>query len=177
MTAGKQLAQVQPGDVLQHAAAGVDCFAVPGDRPNAKYMIAHRTPGDTTRTREVGGNDAAERLLFARAGDRREVQWLRDDVLAMLGECRFDVGEWGSGARGDDQLIRRVERDAGEIARGDRARSLHRPQHAGLGGVANNGKRLPRPRGLADRRGNVSLINWQERIAQRSLPMGTPCWR
>ena len=92
MAAGEQLAQVEPGDVLQHAAAGVDRFAVPGHRADAEHVVAHRTPGDAARAGEIGGDHAAESLLFARAGRRREVGRFGDQVLAVLGERGFDLG-------------------------------------------------------------------------------------
>ena len=92
MAAGEQLAQIEPGDVLQHASAGADCFAVSGHRADAQHVVAHRTPGDAARTGQVGGDDAAEGLWFARAGDRREVGRLGDQVLAVLGERGLDLG-------------------------------------------------------------------------------------
>ena len=65
MAAGEQLAEVETGDVLQHAAAGVDDLAASGDRPDAHDVVAHRAPGDAARAGQVGGDDAAECLGLA----------------------------------------------------------------------------------------------------------------
>ena len=67
VAAGQQLAQVETGDVLQHAPAGVDHLAVPGDRADAQHVIAHRAPGDAPRAGQVGRDHAAQRLRLARA--------------------------------------------------------------------------------------------------------------
>ena len=65
VAAGEQLAQVEAGDVLQHAPAGTDDLGPSGHRADAQHVVAHRTPGDAARTGQVGGDDAAEGLRLA----------------------------------------------------------------------------------------------------------------
>ena len=100
--------------------------------------------------------------------DRRKVGRFGDDVLAVLGQGRLDLGQRRSGARRDDQLVRRVQRDAGEVAGGERACRLDRPKHAGLGVVADDRKRFARAGGLADDSGDRRLVGWGKLVAQTS---------
>lgn len=99
MAAGEQLAEIEPGDVLQHAAAGVDHLAASVDRPHSQDMIAHRTPGDAAWTGDIGSDRAAERLP-------RAIVWFGDDVLTVLRERCLDLGERRAGSGGNDQFVR-----------------------------------------------------------------------
>ena len=85
--------------------------------------VTARTPSTWSRIAPQATRRGPERLVattppsvcaLARAEQRGEVGRLGDDVLAVLGQRRLDLGERRAGARGDDQLLRRVERDAGE---------------------------------------------------------------
>ena len=101
------------------------------------HVVAHRAPGDAARAGQVGGDHAAERLRVRCVPEQRgKIGRLGDQVLAMLGQRRLDLVQRRAGARGNDQFLRRIERDAGQAGGGQRSRCLHRPQHAGLGAGA-----------------------------------------
>ena len=59
--AGEQLAEVVAGDVLHHAAAGLEGLAAAGNRGEAEKMVARGAGLDAPRAGEVGGEHAADR--------------------------------------------------------------------------------------------------------------------
>src|SRR6185312_8388085 len=65
-----------------------------------------------------------------------------DQVLSALGQLRRQLRQRGPGTGRDDELLRRVQRDAGQLPRGQTPRRLHRAQHAQFGGVSLNRQRL-----------------------------------
>ncbi len=124
-------------------------------------MVAHRAPGDAARAAEVGRDHAAPALCRPAPKQIRKVGRLGDQMLVVLGERRFDLGERRARARREDQFPRRIERDAGEVPRGERGRRLHGPQHAAFAAEAFDGERLAARRRLADCIGNSRLIGWR----------------
>ena len=84
VAAGQQLAEVEPGDVLQHAAAGVDHLARPVHRAHAQHVVAHGAPGDPARAGQVGRDHAAQRL---RACSRRAGRTGRAARRSGAGRC------------------------------------------------------------------------------------------
>ncbi len=158
MAAAEQFAQVEAGDVLQDAAAGVHRLAPSGDEAQAQHVVAHRPPGDAARARQIGGNDAADGLRPVRGAQQRaQVGGFADEVLALLGERCLDLRQRRAGAGGEDQFLGRVECDAGEVAGGKAARRLHGAQHAVLGAVAADQQRLARLGRIGDGGGDGGL--------------------
>ena len=90
----------------------------PSSKRHAQNAVAHRTGEWSPRTRESGGNHAADRARFA------EARRLEREPLAMLGEPRPDLGERRAGARGHHQFGRLVVDDAERGPR--RAAARHR---------------------------------------------------
>ena len=97
-------------------------------------MVARRPRLDAPRAGEVCGEHAADGAL-ARLGavKRAEVGGLEGERLALLREQRLDLGEPGSGARGEHELFRLVERHSGKGAQIDAVGRLHRPSEPALG--------------------------------------------
>ena len=143
--------------------------------------VTARMPNTWSRIAPHATRRGPERLVATtppsvcgvRAINRGEIGRFGDDVLAMLGEHCLDLGQRRSGARRNDQLVRRIERDSGEVAGGERARRLYRPQHARLGAIADDGQGLSQRRGFADRCCDRSFVSWSEQIAQWVPPVET----
>ena len=178
MAAGQQLAEIEPGDVLQHPPAGADDLARAVHRAHAHDVVAHGAPGDAARAGQIGRHHAAEGLRSPVAAEQGgEVRRLGDEMLAVFGASAASISVIGVPARArDDQLLRRVERDARRgRAVERRPRRLHRPQHAEFGAVALDQQWLasrggaPRSRRPRPRRpgGAISLIM---HAAERETP-------
>ena len=113
--AGEQLAQVVAGDVLHHAPARLEGLAAAGDRREAEEMIARGAGLDAARAGEVRGERAADRAAPGRAAEQRAViHRLERQLLVVGGEQRLDLGDRRAGPGREDQLLRLIERDAGE---------------------------------------------------------------
>ena len=65
MTAAEQFAEVQPGHVLEHTAAGADDLAGAVDGAHAHDVVAHRAPGDPAGSGQIGRDDPADGALSA----------------------------------------------------------------------------------------------------------------
>ena len=82
--AGEQLAEVVAGDVLHHAAAGLEGLAAARNRRQAEEMIARGAGLDAARAGEVGGERAAERARAGRPAEQRAViHRLEGELLAL----------------------------------------------------------------------------------------------
>ncbi len=64
-------AQVDAGDVLHHAAAGLEDLASAVDGAHAQDVVAGRAGADPPRAGHVGGEYAADRALAGLAADER----------------------------------------------------------------------------------------------------------
>ena len=92
VAAGQQLAQVEPGHVLQHPAAGADHLARAVDRAHAHDVVPHRAPGDPARPRQVGRHHAADRLrALRRPSSAGQVGRLGDQMLPALGQLGLEL--------------------------------------------------------------------------------------
>ena len=84
VTAGQQLAQVEPRDVLQHPAAGMEDLSRAIHGADTHHVVAHGAPRNAARARQVGGHDAADGLAGA-AQQAGEIRRLGDEMLALFG--------------------------------------------------------------------------------------------
>ena len=81
-----------PGDVLHHAAAGLEDLAAAVDGAHAQQMVARRAGADAARAGDVGGEHAADRALAGLAADQRpELDGLERQHLAAVGEIGLDL--------------------------------------------------------------------------------------
>ncbi|MNY36527.1 hypothetical protein D3C86_1710220 [compost metagenome] len=60
---GKELRQVEPGDILHHPAAGLDDLAAAIDETDAEQAVAGGTRHITARAGNIGSKDAADGRL------------------------------------------------------------------------------------------------------------------
>jgi len=141
MASGYQLHEIEPGDVLHHAAAGLDRLAAPIDHADADQGVAGGAGIDATRAGDVAGSDRADRRLAGCAEKRAMVHRLEGQHLAAITERLLDVGKRGAGARADHHLGGLVERDAGEAGAGERALRLRRAAEARAAVAADDGER------------------------------------
>jgi hypothetical protein len=56
----QQFAEIVAGDVFHHPAAGLEAVAEPRHRMRTQEMVAHATGLDAARTRQAGGDHAAD---------------------------------------------------------------------------------------------------------------------
>jgi hypothetical protein len=107
MRPGEQLAQVEAGDVLQHAPARAEHLPIARHGADAEHVVAHGAPHDAARAGQVGADHAAQRGRILHAEQGAGIGRLRDDLLVVLGERRLDLGDGRAGACRDHQLVGR----------------------------------------------------------------------
>ena len=125
-------AQVEAGDVLHHAAAGLEDLAAAVDRPHAQQVVARRADADAPRAGQVGGEDAADGGLRRprRRRAARKLDRLERQHLPARGERVLDLRQRRAGARRHHHLARLVERDAAQALGRHAGRRVHRPADA-----------------------------------------------
>jgi FAD/FMN-containing dehydrogenase len=149
--AGEQLAEVVAGDVLDHAAAGLDQVAAAGHRLHAEQVVARGAGLDAARAGEVAGERTADRAAAGRAAEQRAVVGgLEVEPLVVRGEARLDLGERCAAGGRHHQLLGLVQPDAGEALEGDRMRSGDRAAEGALGARAQDLERAFLARRPAD---------------------------
>ena len=81
------------GDVLHHAAAGLEDLAAPVDRPHAQQMVARGADVDAPRARHVGGEDAGDGGLARprRRDSEAKLDRLERQHLPARGERVLDL--------------------------------------------------------------------------------------
>ena len=145
--AGQQLAEIVAGDVLHHAAARLEGLGAARHRREAEEMIARGAGLDAPRPRKVRRERAAERArVRGPAEDRAVIHRLEGELLALALDQRLDLGERRAGPGREHQLLRLVQRHAGEPGQIERQIGLARAAERAL---ASRAPRLrascPRP--------------------------------
>jgi hypothetical protein len=139
----KTLAHVVAGDVFHDAATRLDGFAAPGHRRDAEKMVARGARLDTARTGEIGRDGAADGALARRKAKQRAViHRLEGELLVIFIEQGFDFGQRRTGAGGQHQFGRLIERDAGKPRQVERHVGLAGAADGALGAVPANFQRL-----------------------------------
>ena len=157
--AGEKLAEVVAGDVLHNAAAGFEGLAAPGNGTEAEKMIARGAGLYPPRPGEVSSECTADRARVRRTSEKRPViHRLEGQPLAACGGQRFHLGERRAGLRRQHQLLRLVERDAGQGRKVERRVPLRRPADRALAAPPDDFERLAARERPADRLLDVRRI-------------------
>src|SRR5262249_44648706 len=149
------------GDVLDHAAAGLERLTAPGHRRDPEEMIACGARLDTARPRDVGGEHPAERALAGAGAEHRPaVDRLERQLLSLAADQRLDFRDRRAGARGKHQLLRLIKSDAGEAGEIEREVPLRRTADASLRAAPHDLQGFALARRPFDDRGNVFGVAW-----------------
>ena len=152
--AGEELAQVIAGDVLDHASAGFERLAAPGNGGHAEEMVARGAGFDAPRARQIGRDRAADGAgagAGRRAEDDAVIHGLEGEFLLARRQQRFDLDKRRCGPRREHQLLGLVKRDAGEPRKIERCVPLRRPADRALAAAADDFERLARRQRPLDR--------------------------
>ena len=151
--ARQQLAEIVAGDVLHHAAAGLEGLGAARHRREAEEMIARGAGLDPPRARQIRRERAAERAGVGRpAEDRAVVHRLEGELLAFALDQRLDLGERRAGLGRQHQFLRLVQRHAAQARQIERQIGLARAAERALGAAARRPRAsCPRPKPSARR--------------------------
>ena len=106
-------------------------------------MVARGAGLDPARAGEVRRQHAADRAAAGGPAQQRPVvHRLEGELLAARGDERLDLGNRRPGARREHQLLRLVQRHAGEPGQIKGQIGLRRPADRALGAVADDLQRL-----------------------------------
>ena len=114
LRARHQPRDVEPRDVLHHAATEGEMHAIAVDHADAQHEVAHRTRIGPAWPRKPRGDRAAQRR------PRSEVRRLECKHLPFARQRRLELGQRRAGERGDDQLRGRVVDNAAQRPRVER---------------------------------------------------------
>ena len=96
-----QLAEIVAGDVLHHAAAGLEGLAAAGHRCHAEEMVARGARLDPARSGQIGSEHAADRADAGRAAQQRAVIRRFEGELLALAATSASISAIGVPARAD----------------------------------------------------------------------------
>src|SRR5690606_1577672 len=137
--AAEQLGEIVARDVLHHAAAGLDGLAAPGGGAEAEKMIPRRALADPAGASHVAPKQTADRPASRCSAPKGgPISWFEGQLLVSLRKRRADLGQRRSSARGKDQFLGLVERDAAQAAHVEGGCCLHWPPPAALAALAQN---------------------------------------
>ncbi len=184
---GQRLHQVEAGDVLHDAAAGLHVLGEAVDELQADHRVAGGAEVDPRRARDIGRGDAADGRLAARSVEPAMVHRLEGQALALRRERLRHHPQRRSRLRRDDQFGRLVERDARELRGGDGGGRLHRSAEAGTRATAGDGERCAGAPRVRNDRGEFSGRGGgveghadsapESRAASKAPPAPSPRWR
>ena len=164
--ARQDLAQVVAGDVLDHPAARLERLAAPRHGGQPKEMIARGARLDAARARDVGGEHAAERpFVGAGAEQRPAIHRLKRQLLSLAADQRLDLGDRRAPARGEHQLLRLIERDAGQLREVEREIPLRRAPDAPFRAAPDDLQGLALARRPFDDRGDILGVARAKRVS------------
>ena len=112
--ASHELGQIIAGHVFHHPAAASEGFAASRNSRKAENVIAQGARPDAARSRQIGGDDAAESAALVAAEKPGVIGRLEGENLAVGSEQRGDLAAAGAGLGGDHQLLRLVEVETGQ---------------------------------------------------------------
>jgi hypothetical protein len=162
----QQFRQIVAGDILDHLAARLERLAAAADRAEAEKMVARRPRPDAARSRQVAGDDAAERAPRRRSRaepvERPPIGRLESQHLMRLAERGFDLGKRGRRGGGQHEFARLVVADAREARQVETMRQLQGPAEAALGAAGDKFKRLPGRERLGDRIAQLGEVGGDE---------------
>ncbi len=172
MGTGLQLHEVEPGDVLHHAAAVLDRLGPPVDEAHADEAVAQAAGRDAPGACQPRRHQPAHRRLTGRPVERAIVRRLEGQHLAPLVERALQCRERRSRPGSDHHLGRLVERDSCKPAHGQGVFRLHRPSEASLRAAALDGERSPRGARLAHGLDDLVFgLGLDEHAASRERPV------